>query len=77
MSGREIKVSNPKFIGHFYWLNVPKWHELVTAMCIDENSSGPKRMRVQNGDHQGEAVQPHEYQLMERDDELAHIFARR
>jgi hypothetical protein len=64
-------------IGGFYWLEVPSWHECVVANCIDATPEDrPKRMRVQNGSHQGEVVMPREYQLMEREDSLAAIFKR-
>jgi hypothetical protein len=64
-------------IGGFYWISVPQWHEVAVANCIDAGPGGrPKRMRVQNGDHQGEVVFPHEYQILEREDSLEVIFRR-
>lgn len=77
MSGLSIDMPRSRCIGGFYWLSVPQWHEVVVANCIDATPEDrPKRMRVQNGDHQGEVVMPNEYLLMEREDLLRVIFRR-
>jgi hypothetical protein len=70
-------MSAKSCIGGFYWLKTPQWHEVVVANCIDATPDGrPKRMRVQNGDHQGEVVMPGEYMILEREDSLSEIFRR-
>jgi hypothetical protein len=72
-----IEMPRSRCIGGFYWLQVPAWHECVVANCIDATTADrPKRMRVQNGCHQGEVVMPHEYILVAREDGLKQIFNR-
>lgn len=70
-------MSGHKCIGEFYWIEVPEWHEFAVANCIDAGPHGkPKRMRVQNGCHQGDVVMPNRYRILARDNDLKEIFKR-
>lgn len=68
MPNRTMTVDKPIWIGRFFVVYSKAHSRRVVTTCIDEADGKPKRMRVQcQGDIQGEVLQPHEYEIVEKD----------